>query len=214
MLSFLSVNALFSQSNNGTNISGDDFGWGDGFDLIYKVDNQTYKIITYAEGASINPEPSPTKEGYTFSGWSEIPATMPANDIEITGTFSINSYSMVYKVDGETYKSTTVEYGTELTAEPAPAKEGYTFSGWSGLPQTMPANDVIVTGTFEELDVICGDVNEDGTVDISDYIGVANYILGHIPDIFNETAADINNDGSIDISDYIGVANIILTGKP
>ena len=61
---------------------------------------------------------------------------------------------------------------------------------------------------------ILGDVNDDGTVDISDYIGVANHILGNTPAGFNETAADVNSDGSIDISDYIGVANIILTGKP
>ena len=68
--------------------------------------------------------------------------------------------------------------------------------------------------TIEAQDLITGDVNNDGTVDISDYIGVANHILGNTPAGFNETAADVNNDGSIDISDYIGVANIILTGKP
>jgi len=62
--------------------------------------------------------------------------------------------------------------------------------------------------------VVLGDVNGDGTVDISDYIGVANHILGNTPAGFNATAADVNNDGEIDISDYIGVANIILTGKP
>ena len=61
---------------------------------------------------------------------------------------------------------------------------------------------------------LVGDVNNDGTVDVSDYIGVANHILGNTPDEFNKSAADVNNDGKIDISDYIGVANIILTGKP
>jgi len=63
-------------------------------------------------------------------------------------------------------------------------------------------------------DVLVGDVNSDGTVDISDYIGVANHILGNTPAGFDMDAADVNNDGEIDISDYIGVANIILTGKP
>jgi len=61
---------------------------------------------------------------------------------------------------------------------------------------------------------LLGDINDDGVVDISDYIGVANHILGNTPNGFNATAADVNNDGTIDISDYIGVANIILTGKP
>ena len=55
--------------------------------------------------------------------------------------------------------------------------------------------------------------NGDGTVDVSDYIGVANHILGNTPAGFNARAADVNNDNVIDVSDYIGVANIILTGS-
>jgi hypothetical protein len=49
---------------------------------------------------------------------------------------------------------------------------------------------------------------------VSDYIGVANNILGIAQDVFDEEAGDINGDGKIDISDYIGVANIIHTGSP
>jgi hypothetical protein len=59
-----------------------------------------------------------------------------------------------------------------------------------------------------------GDINNDGKVDVSDYIGVANHILNIAQETFNEKAADVNGDGKIDVSDYIGVANIILTGSP
>ena len=147
-MSVLCITSLYAQSNNGTNISGDDVGWGDGFNLIYKIDGQEFKTIIYAEGASTTTEPAPTKEGYTFLGWSEIPSTMPANDVEVTGSFSINSYKLTYKVDGNEYKSSTVKYGSDITAEPTPIKEGYTFSGWSNIPSTMPANDVEIIGTF------------------------------------------------------------------
>jgi len=99
-------------------------------------------------GAKITPEPAPTKEGYTFSGWSEIPETMPAHDVTVTGTFTINKYKLTYKVDGAEYKSYELEYGAKITPEPAPTKEGYTFSGWSEIPETMPAHEVMVTGTF------------------------------------------------------------------
>ncbi len=58
-----------------------------------------------------------------------------------------------------------------------------------------------------------GDISGDGVVDVSDYIGVANYILGSAPEGFNASAADVNKDGFIDVSDYIGIANIILTGN-
>ncbi len=118
------------------------------YKLTYKVDRVEYKVYEIAEGATITPEPAPTKEGYTFSGWSEIPETMPAHDVTVTGTFSINKYKLTYKVDGVEYKRYELEYGAEITPEPAPTKEGYTFSGWSEIPETMPAYDVTVTGSF------------------------------------------------------------------
>ena len=118
------------------------------YKLVYKVDGKKYKSYNVEYGATITPEAAPTKKGYTFSGWSDIPKTMPAKDVTVTGTFSVNKYKLVYKVDGEEYKSYEVEYGATITPEAAPTKEGYTFSGWSDIPATMPAKDVTVTGTF------------------------------------------------------------------
>jgi uncharacterized repeat protein (TIGR02543 family) len=118
------------------------------YKLIYKVDNEVYKTIDVKYGETITPEAAPTKEGYTFSGWSEIPATMPAKDVIVTGTFAINTYKLTYMVDNEVYKTYDVKYGETITPEAAPTKEGYTFSGWSEIPATMPAHDVTVTGTF------------------------------------------------------------------
>ena len=118
------------------------------YKLSYFVDGESYKIHKYEVGESITPEAEPTKEGYTFSGWSDIPATMPANDITVTGTFSVNKYKLVYKVDGEEYKGYDVEYGATITPETEPTKEGYTFSGWSDIPATMPAKDIVITGTY------------------------------------------------------------------
>lgn len=116
--------------------------------LIYKIDGVVYKTVTYAVGETIVPEPAPTKEGYTFSGWSEIPATMPNHDVIVNGSFTINKYKLIYMVDGVEYKKYDVEYGAAITPEPAPTKEGYTFSGWSEIPKTMPTHDVTVTGSF------------------------------------------------------------------
>ena len=120
----------------------------DKYKLAYVVDDEEYKSYEIEEGASITPEPAPTKEGHTFSGWSDIPETMPAHDVTVIGTFSINKYNLTYTVDGEEYKSYEMEYGATITPEPAPTKEGYTFSGWSEIPETMPAHDVTVIGTF------------------------------------------------------------------
>ena len=118
------------------------------YKLIYLVDNLEYKSYDIEEGDPITPEAEPTKEGYTFSGWSEIPEVMPAHDVTVTGSFSINKYNLTYIVDGEVYRSYKIKYGSTIIPEAEPVKEGYTFSGWSEIPEEMPAHDVTVTGTF------------------------------------------------------------------
>ena len=55
------------------------------------VDGEVYETMTVKYGATIEPIAAPTKEGHTFSGWSEIPATMPAEDIVIEGRFEVDT---------------------------------------------------------------------------------------------------------------------------
>ncbi len=118
------------------------------YKLTYVVDGEEYRSYDVAYGTAITPEAAPTKEGYTFSGWDKTLTEMPANDVTVKGTFTVNTYKLTYVVDGEEYRSYDVAYGTAITSEAAPAKDGYTFSGWSDIPGTMPANDVTVNGTF------------------------------------------------------------------
>lgn len=130
------------------------------YTLTYKVDGKNYKSYNMKYGTKITPEPAPVKEGFSFSGWSEIPSTMPAKDVTIKGSFTINKYKLKYMVDGVEYKTQEIEYGTKITPEAAPEKEGYTFSGWSDIPNTMPAKDVIVTGNFKEITGIIPVIND------------------------------------------------------
>ena len=143
--------------------------------LTYMVDGEVYKTYSIEEGETITPESEPTKEGHTFSGWSEIPETMPDHDVTITGTFSINKYILEYKVDGEVYKTDSLEYGTNITPEAEPTKEGYTFSGWSDIPETMPANDVTITGSFTQIDFEVGNATYEVSGDEVSVIKGNNY---------------------------------------
>ena len=58
-----------------------------------------------------------------------------------------------------------------------------------------------------------GDVNGDAKVDVSDYTGVANHILGIAQEVFIEKAGDVDGSSTIDVSDYTGIANFIMTGS-
>ena len=118
------------------------------YTLTYMVNGEVYKTVSYEYGEKITPEPEPTKEGATFSGWSWIPSKMPDEDVVVTGTFDMEKYKLTYKVDGADYKILEVEVGAAITPEPEPTKDGYTFSGWSWIPKKMPEEDVTITGTF------------------------------------------------------------------
>ena len=138
--------------------------------LTYVVDGLQYSSQFVDYGTALTAPTVPAKEGYTFSGWSELPATMPAKDITITGSYSVNSYTLTYLVDGAVYATETVAYGTALTLKEAPIKEGYTFSGWSELPATMPAHDVTVSGQFASG--ISSILTDDSLVDVYSVLGV------------------------------------------
>ena len=75
---------------------------------------------------------------------------MPAKDITVTGTFSINSYTITYMIDGEVYKTETVEYGSTITPPTVDEKTGFEFA-WEDYPQTMPAKDITINGKYTQI---------------------------------------------------------------
>ena len=102
--------------------------------------------------------------------------------------------------------------GETITPEEEPTKEGYTFSGWNEIPETMPAHNVIVTGTFEK-DMIKGDANGDGLVNVTDIVATVNYIMNNPSTDFNFEAADVNMDGYVNVTDIVATVNIIIKGN-
>jgi hypothetical protein len=70
-------------------------------------------------------------------------------------------YTLTYIVDGEVYKTYQLEAGERITPEAEPTKEDYKFSGWSEIPSMMPAHDVTVMGTFEQVVFAVDDVKVD-----------------------------------------------------
>ena len=118
------------------------------YELVYEVDGTEMKSESLAFGSSITPLDEPQKEGYTFSGWSEIPRTMPARDVKVTGTFAINTYKVSFVVDGETVYDNLQEYGSSIVIPEVSPKEGHTFAGFGEVDETVPAHDVTYTGSY------------------------------------------------------------------
>ena len=118
------------------------------YKLIYEVDGESYHSEEIAFGTAITPLAAPQKEGKTFSGWSEIPATMPAHDVKVIGSFSLNSYMVKFVVDGKVIYEKSQAYGSKIVVPTVEEKEGYTFSGFGDVDETVPAHDVTYYGSY------------------------------------------------------------------
>ena len=118
--------------------------------LTYVVDGEVYATDSIEYGAAITPIAEPVKEGYTFSGWSEVPETMPASDVTISGTYTVNIYKVYYYVGDELVYTAEVAYGETIPEYVyEPTTEGDEFLGWIGdTYETMPAHDVTYTANI------------------------------------------------------------------
>ena len=107
---------------------------------------------TVEEGAAATAPAAPSRTGYTFTGW-DVDFSNVTSDLTVTAQYSVNSYTITYYVDGALYNTQTYAYGAAVTMLAAPTKVGYTFSGWDTTITTMPANNVVVNGTFTLIPV-------------------------------------------------------------
>lgn len=130
--------------------------WSDFYDIValnipkhqlaYYVDDALYKSFTLEEGEFITPESAPEKDGYTFSGWSEIPERMPKHDVTVTGSFTLTTEKLT--LDGIQYTLWVKEKTAEIVGFDVP--DG--FTGQVSIPFTVTKDgtsfDVTRIGDF------------------------------------------------------------------
>ena len=121
------------------------------YTITFMIGEEKYSEATIKYGAEIELPAEPVKEGYTFFGWKDILAVMPAYDMTVYAEFKANDYTLTYIVDGEVYETATVAYESEITPIEAPEKDGYTFNHWEALPTTMPAEDIEVVAVYDKI---------------------------------------------------------------
>lgn len=121
------------------------------YKLTFVVDGKPVFSDSVRYQSPITLPENPMKEGHTFSGWNNIPQTMPAMDLIVTGHYIINRYAIEYYVDDQAYATDSLEYGSPIALRPEPTKDGYEFSGWSTVPDLMPAHNIRVDGSFVKI---------------------------------------------------------------
>ena len=64
--------------------------------------NDVLNVQTFDFGQRITPIATPTKVGYTFTGWDpELPEFMPAEDLTVFAQWQVNSYTVTYMDDND-----------------------------------------------------------------------------------------------------------------
>ena len=133
---------------------------------------------------------NPDKEGYTFTGWIDsdgnkvdLPITMPAKDITIKATWSINQYTVSFNTcGGSEVESITRNYGEDIIAPVNPGKLGHTFAGWlyaNGtevtFPIKMPAENITLTAQWQinQYTITFADTGDSVIAPIKQYYGTA-----------------------------------------
>jgi len=105
------------------------------YKLTYKIDGNVYKTYYLSEGAAIGSEKIPTREGYVYLNWNEIPETMPDYDVTIYGTFAreedVDKITIGSNGKG-TYSSTY-----DLDFSQVPGLKAYIAAGYEDESQTI-----------------------------------------------------------------------------
>ena len=102
---------------------------------------------------------NPSREGYTFAGWTGTGLTEATMEVIIakgsmgdrsyTATWTVNFYTLKFVVDGEVIIEERVAFDSPIITPQNPEKEGYTFTGWdANVPEKMPATDLTFTAQF------------------------------------------------------------------
>jgi uncharacterized repeat protein (TIGR02543 family) len=109
----------------------------------------------------------PTRRGYTFNGWEDTltggiyssNSTMPDNDLNLIGSWTLNDYSVSYDLNQGT-SAATFDYNftvLESILIPSPIRTGWVFVGWDTADDGI-ANHTPIAGTTT---IAIGDYAED-----------------------------------------------------
>lgn len=125
--------------------------------LSYYLDDVLYKEFTLEEGEYITPETAPEKEGYEFSGWSEIPERMPKHDVTVTGSLTL--ISQTFTQNGIHYQLWVKPKTADITGVTIDDISG--FSGQIDIPSTLSVDGTTfnVTCVGDQSFFMCESLN-------------------------------------------------------
>ena len=138
------------------------------FTVTYYVDGVRYNendiVVEYGKKHDLMAKPEYVDKN--FSGWTVLDNADIDNvteNIVISGSTSVKTFVVVYKVNDTFYESFTVNYNDTLPTSTYEVEEGYDFSGWGYMPATVQ-QDLVFEGTATIKSFTVTFVNDNGDV--------------------------------------------------
>ena len=140
-------------------------------------DGTILQQTTTRPGMMVTPPADPVRDGYTFKGWDSQDYTWVVSDLTITATYYDETFTVrFYDWDGTLLSEQQVHYGQAAEAPADPAREGYTFLGWSEDFSAVTLDKYIVAMYHNDHEGI-EDIQPDQVPNIKVMIDGVIYIL-------------------------------------
>ena len=117
---------------------------------------------------------------------------------------AVYTVTFIDSITGEIIAEVEVEEGEAAEAPEAPAHDWYTFTGWD-VDFSEVTEDLTVTAQYTEL----GDVNGDGSVDMSDALAYMRWLIC-ADTVETEDEIDFNGDGETNLFDALLLMRHVL----
>lgn len=162
------------------------------------------------EGASYGALPEASRDGYVFAGWYNggrvitEETEFEGGNITLTAKWELPKFTVTFDTLGkaDAPASLKIEKGGTVGTIPVLTKAGYTFEGWFTSAEggerfdvSAPINaDVTLYARFK---VLCGNVNGDGVVNMTDAVILIRYMAGWsgYAELVDLSATDLDGNG-------------------
>ena len=129
------------------------------YTVTYIVDGEVVSTQEVAHGGDAAAPEIPEKFGYTQipPQWSSDGKNI-TGDITIEAEYTVNEYTVTYKVDNENYKALTYIHGEKVVMIPVPEKAGYT-ARWDTIIDVL-TDHITVNAVYTEATPVESEVPE------------------------------------------------------
>ncbi len=186
---------------------------------VVNEDYDAYEITVYLKDPTASPNNWPQVVYYCWdSNNTQQCGNWPG--AVVTDTRIVNGQKFYYKTFMITGSQYSVNFVFNQGGSTASSHQTVDVTGvreTSFYEVTSQTNKYQVRDVTAEylpyLDVLPGDVNDDGMRSITDVTALINYLLSSDGSLINLAAADVNGDGICTITDVTALINLLLSGR-